>query len=196
MKKYVAEGLGTFALAFIVVLSLGGQFPVPTPILAGLSLGLMVYMVGGVSGSHINPAVTLGLWSIKVIGAKVAAGYIVAQIAGAALALWIASMVGVAVPSAQGSFDLMIFGAEFVGNFFFAMGIASVVFKKTHEAVSGIVVGASLFFGIAFAALIGSSGILNPAVAITLSSFTLEYILGPILGAIAGFHAYKALVAK
>lgn len=65
MNKYIAEAIGTFALTLAVGLSLAGEFPVSTPILAALTLGLFVYSVGHLSGTHLNPAVTIGAWSIK-----------------------------------------------------------------------------------------------------------------------------------
>jgi len=46
IKKYAAEFIGTFVLAFTVSLSLAGQFPVPTGFLAALALGIGVYIVG------------------------------------------------------------------------------------------------------------------------------------------------------
>jgi len=65
-------------------------FPVPTPIVAGLTLGLLVYTIGPISGCHINPAVTTGLFSIGKLEAPAAGGYIVAQVIGGSLTLGIA----------------------------------------------------------------------------------------------------------
>lgn len=54
MKKYIAEGLGTATLTLVVGLSLKVGFPIVTPILAALVLGLFVYSIGHISVTHIN----------------------------------------------------------------------------------------------------------------------------------------------
>ena len=59
MNKYLAELLGTFALTLAVGVSLAGKFPVPTPLVAALALGICVYTMSAISGTHINPAITL-----------------------------------------------------------------------------------------------------------------------------------------
>ncbi|SNQ46441.1 Aquaporin Z [Frankia canadensis] len=90
MRRYVVEGIGTF------VLVLGG---VGTAVLAssvvgvlgialafGLSLLVLVYVIGPISGCHVNPAVTLGLLLCRKIQPRHALGYVVAQCAGAIVA--------------------------------------------------------------------------------------------------------------
>lgn len=192
MNKYIAEVIGTFALTLAVGLSLAGEFPVSTPILAAVTLGLFVYSVGHLSGTHLNPAVTIGAWSIKKISTEDAIGYLIAQFFGAAGALTlIASMVQPAALTVSN--DLMIGVAEAIGALFFTFGIASVMYGKTPHQLSGIMVGGSLLLGIAFAMLLGSNGLINPAVALGVKSFNLMYILGPIVGSIAGMQAYKYL---
>ncbi len=80
----IAEFIGTFGLALAVLVSLNGYLPlVPTAVVAGATLVLFVLTIGAISGSHINPAVTIGLLSVKKIELSEAFGYIVAQIAGA-----------------------------------------------------------------------------------------------------------------
>lgn len=195
MKKYLAELLGTFALTLVVALSLAGKFPVPTPVLAGLVLGLFVYSVGHISGTHINPAVTAGLWSVKKIKTLEALIYIISQCIGAGAAWALATYTtGLATLSVSNS--VMTGVAELIGTFFFAFGIAAVVFKKDLSVVSGLVIGSSLLLGIAFAATLGSNGVLNPAVAIGINSFNLMYVLGPIIGSVLGMQAYIYLNSK
>ncbi len=193
MKKYIAEALGTGALALVVGLSLTGAFPVPTPVLAALVLGLFVYSVGHISGTHINPAVTIGLWSIRKISSPDALIYIAAQLFGAGLAVLILQSTVMPSEALNVSGDLSIGLAEALGAFFFTFGIASVVYGRVSSVVSGIVVGGSLLLGITIAALMGSNGVLNPAVAMGIGSFGIMYILGPIIGAILGMQVYKYL---
>jgi glycerol uptake facilitator-like aquaporin len=195
MKKYIAETLGAFTLTFVVGLSIVGMFPVPTPVLAGLVLMLFVYSIGHVSGCHINPAVTLGLWSIKKVNTKDAMGYIISQMVGAFIAMVLISTVGQA-PDSMGlvtSNSWMVFVAELIGTLFFAFGIASVVYGKTPKEFSGVVVGGSLLLGVAISSLLGANGVLNPAVAFGIGSFGIMYITGPIVGAVLGMQIYKQI---
>lgn len=192
MKKYVAEALGTFGLAFAVALAVGHGFGL-TPLLAGLVLGLFVYSIGSLSGSHINPSITLGLLSLKKISSRDAICYIIAQVIGAALALLAARGAGITLAASAPAFSWITAIAEAAGAFFFAFGVASVASGKTHAEVSGVVVGGSLLFGVVLAGLIGSAGVLNPAVAIALNAVNAAYILGPVVGAIAGMQAYHFL---
>lgn len=190
MKKYTAEALGTGALTLVVALSLSSGFPVPTPILAGLVLGLFVYSVGSISGTHINPAVTVGVWSLNKISNRDALFYIIAQTVGAGVAMFfVSNTVGLA--SLVVTASSMVLLAEILGTFFFTFGIASVVFGKVSSQMSGLVIGGSLLLGIEIAATLGSNGVLNPAVAFGIGSFNLFYVLGPILGSYLGMQAYR-----
>lgn len=195
MKKYIAELVGTFTLTLIVTLSLSGTFPVATPVLAGLTLALFVYTIGHISGCHINPGVTIGAWSIGKIRAQETIFYIVSQFIGAGLAVLLIKGLDRAIFVVNidlghpATFAIGL--AEFVGMVLFTFGIASVIYKKIPEAVSGLVIGGSLLLGIALAVLMGSSGFLNPAVAFGANSLDLAYLCGPILGGVAGMWLYK-----
>jgi aquaporin Z len=102
MKKYFAELVGTFVLVF------GG---VGSAVLAGkhigfegvafafgLSLLVMVYTIGPVSGCHINPAVTLGVLLARKIGGKDAVMYVIAQIIGAIIAAGLVLAIARGIP--------------------------------------------------------------------------------------------------
>ena len=92
MKKYLAEAVGTMVLVLMgcgVAVSLGcnpvSNIPavVGTALAFGLAVVAMAYTIGGISGCHINPAITLGCLLTGRINGKDAAGYICGQIVGA-----------------------------------------------------------------------------------------------------------------
>ncbi len=199
-KKYIVEAVGTFALAFVVLAAASaaglGPIPLPIPVIAAVTLGLFVYTIGAISGCHLNPAVTVGLLSIKKIGSQDAILYVLAQMVGAVAAVLIAQVFVIAIPSNVMVFDARAFGAEALGTAFFAFGIASVVYGNAKEQMSGVVVGWSLLFGILIASFGGAFGILNPAVAFAVNAVSVIYIFAPIVGAVAGFQAYKYLAGK
>lgn len=196
MKKYLAELVGTFGLTLAVVLSVhsNAQFALPTPLIASLTLMLFVYAIGHISGSHINPAVTIGQWSVGKIKTIDAAFYIVAQFIGAMAAAGLVTIIipAFAVATAQPEQPFAL-GAEAMGMFLFAFGIAAVVEKRVSTGASGFVVGGSLLLGLAVSSLSGASGILNPAVAFGLKSFSTAYIIGPLVGAVAGMITYRLI---
>lgn len=194
MKKYIAEALGTFALTLVVGLAISGfvDFPVATPILAALTLGIFVYTLGHVSGTHINPAVTIGAWSIKKISTNDAMIYILFQVIGGAAAFLVLSGT-LGIPRAIGENSWMVALSEALGTFFFTFGIASVIYEKVPSVMSGIIIGGSLLLGITVAGTMGSNAILNPALAFGVGSFSLTYLLAPIVGSVLGMQAYKYL---
>ncbi len=194
MKKYLAEIIGTFGLTLAVVLSVnsGAQFTLPTPLVASLTLMMFVYSIGHISGAHINPAVTVGQWAAGRIGMFDAIMYIISQFLGAMIAGGLATTLIPALAEATTKTpEPFALGAEAMGMFFFAFGIAAAVEKRVSQGASGFVVGGSLLLGIGISSLAGASGVLNPAVALGLKSFTMPYIVGPMVGAIAGMIAYR-----
>lgn len=192
MKKNLAELFGTFTLTSIVILSLTSETLIDVPIAAALTVMLFVYTIGSVSGAHLNPAVTLGIMSIGKIGKKEGFIYIVYQFIGASLSLLLLSMIGT-ISNPDSGFDMASIIGEIFGTIFLTFGIASVVFGKVQNSMSGIVVGGSLLLGILFAAYIGSNGVLNPAVAFGIGSFGIAYVMGPVIGSVIGFNLYKFL---
>lgn len=189
MKKYVVEFFGTCMLTLAVMATLAGFLAIPTALIAGYTLGLLVYTVGHISGVHINPAVTAGLWSIGKIKSVEAGKYIFAQFLGAGLAILILKVLGLSLPVLTVQDSLQVFLAEAIGTLFFAFGIAAVVMGKVHELLSGLVIGGSLIVGAVMASLV-SNGILNPAVAWGLNSFSIMYLLAPVVGSVAGMKLF------
>ena len=93
MKKYLAEMIGTFVLTFLgcgTAVALGCRSDtasiVGTAFAFGLSVVAMAYTIGGISGCHINPAITLGVFLSGKMSAKDCGMYMVFQVIGAILA--------------------------------------------------------------------------------------------------------------
>ena len=105
MRRCAAEALGTFVLVFggCGAAVLAGQHVGFAGVAAafGLSLLVMVYTVGPISGCHLNPAVTLGLVLAGKFDPRHAPGYMVAQVVGAV----VAAAVLYVVASGTGHFD-------------------------------------------------------------------------------------------
>ena len=108
MKKYLAELVGTFTLTFLgcgaaVALGCGSDTAsiVGTALAFGLAVVAMAYTIGGISGCHINPAITLGCFLTGCMSAKDCGMYMVFQVIGAILAAALLSaIVSTAEPSA------------------------------------------------------------------------------------------------
>lgn len=194
----LAEFFGTFVLASVVLASVTKiSIPFFAAVAAGSALALMVLIIGKVSGAHINPAVTFGLWSIRKVPAPQAIVYIAAQVLGGISALALASyLLGEALSSIAGkNFDWRVFVAETVGTFVFSFGIAAAVNQKLEDGRLAVAIGLSLFVGILVASM-GSNGILNPAVAVGLNSISVSYIAGPLVGALLGMNVHKFFFAN
>jgi len=198
MKKYIAEFIGTAVLSLAVVGSIVNGAGFVTLLTVGITLALLVATIGFISGAHVNPAVTLGLLSVKKIEWKEALIYIVAQFAGAALALILVRLSGVQLPAITSNFSWAPIVAECIGALVFTFGIASIVFavdSSKSESKAPYVIGGSLTLGATIAAGLGSNAILNPAVAFSIGSLGLVYAIGPIVGAVAGIWLFKVLKA-
>jgi aquaporin Z len=194
-----AEFVGTFMLAFAVLASLHGVFGgLATPFVAGFVVFLAVLALGGVSGAHLNPAVTVALYMLKKISVTKAVGYVVVQLLGAvvasvAMAYWVADSSKLGLESGA-MWDWKLLGAEVFGTAFFVFALVAAVMHK-HDGVSlASLVGGGLTLGILFAVVAGSLGVLNPAVAVALGVFNVTYVVGPVLGAIIGAYAYAYFV--
>lgn len=148
----------------------------------------MVVVIGKVSGSHINPAVTLGLMTVRKISVGTGLLYIVAQIAGAFLALGLGRLLDRSFPETDPQVNAMWF--EMLGVALLVFVVTRVVLIDAPPAASALAIGIALMTGIAIAG--GSSGgILNPAVATVF--FTGDFVRGQ--GIAGGTYVVAPLVA-
>ena len=82
-NKYLAEFLGTLLLV-VTILASGGQF-----LAVGAALSAAIYLTGGISGGHINPAVSLAMFVNKKLSLSDLAGYVVAQLLGGVSSIYL-----------------------------------------------------------------------------------------------------------
>jgi aquaporin Z len=91
-RALTAEAIASFALIFIgagAAIALGVNHDTPVAFAHGLTLLVIVAVLGDISGGHFNPAVTVGLATAGVFPRRLATPYILAQLAGDIVAAWV-----------------------------------------------------------------------------------------------------------
>ena len=216
MKKYICEGIGTLVLVFFgcgTAVITGGNL-LATALSFGLSIIAMAYVIGNVSGCHVNPAVSLAMYITKKLDKKDFIWYVVAQLIGAlfgTLLLYLilsASTIGVDNLGANGYGSMSNVGVNLLGaiiteiilTFVFVYTILGVTNDKKKDSVAGIIIGLTLtFVHIIGINLTGTS--VNPArsiaPAIILGGKALKqvwvFIIMPLVGAAIAAYTYKYL---
>src|SRR5215212_5532373 len=177
MKKYTAEFIGTFFLVLTIGLTvIGAGSTVIAPLAIGTALIVMVYAGGHISGAHYNPAVTIGVFIRGKVMATDVVPYIVAQLAGAALATVVVKFFRTGVEVTPMALQT---GPAFLAEFLFTFALVYVVLNAaTAEGTSGnsfygLAIGMMVMTG-AFAVGDISGGAFNPAVAIAISMLGLS----------------------
>ncbi len=193
-----AEFLGTAVLATVAINISRSQIGIGyfVAIGVGLTLGILVLSLGPVSGGHFNPAVTIGLWTVRKIKTLTALAFVAAQMLGGLAAWQLANyFAGAQIQSvANQNFDWKILVAEAIGAMVFTFLVASAVFQRYEGGKVAAVIGGGLTIGVIVASL-GSNAILNPAVALANQSWSWAYAAGPIVGALIGMNLYVLLFA-
>ena len=216
MKKYIGEFIGTAVLVLfgtgIAVVS-GGNL-VATSLAFGLSIVAMAYVIGNISGCHINPAVSLAMLINKKIETKDFIYYVIAQIlgalAGTALLYLILknTTIGVESLGANGygtlsATNITLLGAlvtECILTFVFIYTILGVTSDESKSNIAGIVIGLTL----AFVHLLGinlTGTSVNPARSIAPAIFlggkalaqVWVFVVAPLVGATLAAIVYKKL---
>jgi len=165
VKKYVAELIGTFVLVFMGCGSavLAGKDAISYVGIAlafGFSVLAMVYAIGGISGCHINPAVSISMLAAGKMKLKDAAVYIVMQCLGAVIAALLLYAVALGKPgytlanglgqngydtASPGGFSMVSgFVAEVVLTFIFLLVIFGSTSERVPKGFAGIPIGLSL----------------------------------------------------
>ncbi|WP_202319158.1 MIP/aquaporin family protein [Archaeoglobus neptunius] len=237
-KRFTAEIVGTFILVFfgpgaaVITLMIAkgaskpNSFNIGIGALGGLgdwlaigmafalAIAAVIYTLGRISGAHINPAVTIALWSIGKFPSRDVVPYIVAQMIGAALgSLLFLACVGPAAATVGGlgataPFPGIGYGqailAEAIGTFLLMLVIMGVaVDERAPPGFAGLVIGLTVGgIIVTIGNITGSS--LNPArtfgpylgdslMGINLWQYYPIYVIGPILGAVFAAWLYRAL---
>lgn len=165
MKKYLAEFFGTM---FLVMLACGSAVfagPHIGVLGIGLCFGLVLvclcYAIGGISGCHVNPAVSFGVWLTKGMSTRDFIGYVIAQMLGAALGAaflyWVMRVnpgfnyggttadfymaTNVIQPGASAGMALMV---EALLTFFFVFIVLGATSKVGNSALAGVAIGLAL----------------------------------------------------
>ena len=227
MNKFVAEFIGTFWLVLggcgSAVLAAG--FPQVGIGLLGVSLAFgltvvtMAYAIGHISGCHLNPAVSIGLWAGGRFSAKLLFPYIVAQVVGGlaagAILFVIASGAAGFDPSAgfaangfgehsPGGYSLLaVLIAEVVMTMMFLLVIMGATDQRAPTGFAPIAIGLCLTL-IHLITIPVSNTSVNPArstgVAFYQGSWAIEQLwlfwLAPIVGAVVGAFIYRYIGAE
>jgi aquaporin NIP len=208
-KRYAAEFIGTFVLVAlgpgaVMVSAATHAFDQAGVALAfGLAVTIVVAATGHLGGAHINPAVTIGLWSVRRFPGRDVVPYVVAQSLGAVAASavlgWILGPVGnfgatvPAIPIAR-AFAVEAGYTAVLG--LVIMGVATDT--RAAPAVAPFAIGATVFAGaLVTGPLTGGSfnpaRSLGPAVVGHVWAAHWLYWVAPILGMVAAMQLYEVL---
>lgn len=141
---FIAEAIGVFVLTLVAILSLQ-QFGA---LYTGITYTVLVIALYSISGSHLNPAITLGLWGARKLRTALVPVYWVAQIIGALsaiLALNAVSQGGYGLSFDIGQFAWSIFTVELIATAVLLFGVtAAVANTQLNTLGKGVGIGLSL----------------------------------------------------
>ncbi|EJW89707.1 aquaporin Z [gut metagenome] len=223
MKKYIAEMLGTMVLVLMgcgtaVSLSCTSADPqlastvIGTAVAFGLAVVAMAYTIGGISGCHINPAITLGCLLSGRISGKDAGMYMLFQVIGAFIGsaiLWAltsnSGLVGTGANACQAGVSVT---GGLLAEIFFTFVFVLVVLgttdaKKGAGNFAGLAIGLSLIL-VHLACIRYTGTSVNPARSIAPAIFEggaalnqlWIFIVGPFIGAALSAGVWKIFSEK
>ena len=219
MKKYVAEFIGTLTLVLFgtgVAVVSGGNI-IATAFAFGFAIIASAYVIGDISGCHVNPAVSLAMLISDKMTVKEFVGYVISQILGALTGTGIlyvilkGTEIGIKALGANGygklsAVNITLFGAiivEIILTFVFIYTILGVTNDEKKSNISGIVIGLTLtFVHLLGITLTGTS--VNPARSLapaifqggTALSQVWVFIVSPFIGAAFAAIVFKHLNGK
>ncbi|KAJ6684270.1 AQUAPORIN NIP2-1 [Salix viminalis] len=197
-QKLIAEAIGTYFVIFagcgsVAVNKIYGSVTFPgTCVTWGLIVMVMVYSVGHISGAHFNPAVTISFAIFRRFPARQVPLYIIAQLMGSILASGTLALVFDVTPEA-------FFGTVPAGSNGQSLVLEIIIsFLLMLGDLGGIAVGMTILLNVFVAGPVSGAS-MNPARSIgpALVKHQFEglwvYIVGPIIGTIAGAFAYNLI---
>ena len=198
-RNLFAEGLGTFFLLVGVVGSgimgaalSGGNLAVAllaNAIATGCVLYVLITTLGPISGAHFNPAVTLAFLLRREIGARAAAGYAAAQVAGAVLGVWAAHLM-FDLPLLQLSGTARGGAGQWLSEGIATFGLLFVIFGGLRHRAEAVPTLVALYITGAYW-FTSSTSFANPAV--TLARGLSDTFAGIAPGNVPGFVAMQIL---
>jgi len=218
-QKFFAECVGTFILVLGgcgTAVFAGGQVGFLGVSLAfGLTIVAAAYGIGHISGAHLNPAVSLGIWASGRMQGKDLVPYICAQVLGALIAASVLFIIkgcgnigdfaangyGDHSPGGYGMGAALI--AEIVLTFVFLLVILGATDKTAPAGFAGLAIGLTLALIHLISIPITNTSV-NPARSISQAVFVGDwalaqlwlFILAPIVGAILAGIVYKSICTK
>lgn len=219
-RAFVAEVIGTFYLCFAGIAAIlsdaagSGAGIVGIALAHGLALSIAVNVFGGISGAHFNPAVTIGLLATGRISPPKAAGYVVAQLAGATLAAFACRQVfpdsivssaklGIPLPGLDWVGSGTILVVEFILTFLLLTSIFGTAVDERGRAVKigGFGIGLTVAFDILAAGKITGASMnparsFGPALVLQHWDFHWCYWVGPIAGGVVAASLYHHFLLK
>ena len=221
LRVLAAEALGTFYLCFAGIAAIlctqppinAGGGLVAIALAHGLALSIAVSNFGGISGAHVNPAVTMGLMVTGRVKPALAMLYIVAQLLGASIAALTcreifpmeainAGMLGIPLPAAWASTGT-IFCVEFVLTYLLVTSVFGTAVDERGRMVKigGFGIGLTVAFNIlAFGPVTGASmnpaRSFGPALELMHWDFHWMYWVAPIAGACAAALIYEHVLLR
>ncbi|MDR0384740.1 MAG: aquaporin Z [Prevotellaceae bacterium] len=227
-QKFIAELIGTFVLVLGgcgTAIFAGGSIGFSGVAIAfGLTVVAMAYGIGNISGAHLNPAVSAGIFCAGRMKARDLAMYVVAQIVGGILAAALLSFIVAQFGGERGIFAANGYGHDFFGaaegylnlgvagafviemvlTFVFLLVILGVTDSNAAKGFAGLAIGLTLTL-IHLISIPLTNTSVNPARSVSQAIFSDNalalsqlwvFIVAPVLGAALAAFAYNAIAKK